>query len=66
MTLRFDGSSGRETNLQHIASLLGTTRLLYSNCERMSGLAITSCRVRLSQAAPPALVAGWLGRRTAF
>lgn len=25
VTLRFDGSSGREPNLQHIASLLGAT-----------------------------------------
>ena len=49
VTLRFDGSSGREPNLQHIASLLGgDARLLYSNCERIQGRVIGQLQVRLS------------------
>jgi hypothetical protein len=46
VTLRFDGSSGREPNLQHIASLLGgDARLLYSNsgCCRPSIARVTGC-----------------------
>lgn len=63
VTLRFDGSSGREPNLQHIASLLGgDARLLYSNCERIQGRVIGQLQVRLSgPLAASALVQdGWV------
>ncbi|TCW09924.1 D-methionine transport system ATP-binding protein [Raoultella sp. BIGb0138] len=50
VTLHFDGSSGCEPNLQHIASLLGTgASLLHASCEQIQGRVIGQLRVRLPQ-----------------
>lgn len=48
VTLHFDGSSGGEPDLHHIAALLGDgARLLYGNCEQIQGRVIGQLRIRL-------------------
>ena len=66
VTLHFDGSSGREPNLQQIAGLLGAqASLLSSSCEHIQGRTIGQIRVRLAQPLDLAALRqhGWVADR---
>ncbi|MGE0970291.1 methionine ABC transporter ATP-binding protein [Klebsiella sp. WOUb02] len=66
VTLHFDGSRGREPNLQHIAGLLGAeASLLSSSCEHIQGRTIGQIRVRLAQPLEPGALRqhGWVADR---
>lgn len=66
VTLHFDGSSGREPNLQQIAGLLGAqASLLSSSCENIQGRTIGQIRVRLAQPLDLAALRqhGWVADR---
>jgi D-methionine transport system ATP-binding protein len=66
VTLHFDGSSGQEPDLQHIAALLGDdARLLYGSCEQIQGRVIGQLRIRLATplANQRAQHAGWVADR---
>ena len=70
VTLHFDGSSGHEPNLQHIAALLGDdARLLYGSCEQIQGRVLGQLRVRLATPLANqrlAQHAGWVADRLTF